>query len=167
MPASGSNCGQIHQKNIGYPLIFLIYLLLYSSYFFPHARVKFYLYIFDDRTDMLSLMMAEGRSPNLLTMKSSTLLLLTKGMPASVHLLSANFLIFLIFLIFLSRRKWSGVGDHGGAYWNGYFYLWYSNSDKETVGVARSTTGLPGSWYKYYQGSFSSPGIYKIKTTYN
>jgi hypothetical protein len=53
------------------------------------------------------------------------------------------------------------VGDQGGAYWNGYFYIWYSNADKSSVGVARSQTGLPGTWLKYYQGSFSSAGTHE------
>ena len=74
--------------------------------------------------------------------------------------LPTSFIIVILFLCFLfCISAWSGVGDQGGAYWKGYFYIWYSNADKQSVGVARSSSGLPGTWYKYYQGFFSSPGI--------
>ncbi|KAH3765108.1 hypothetical protein Pelo_3034 [Pelomyxa schiedti] len=57
-----------------------------------------------------------------------------------------------------------GHGDHGVALSpsSTYFYLWFLDSINWSYGLARATVssmGIPGSWYKLFSGSFSSPGV--------
>ncbi len=55
-----------------------------------------------------------------------------------------------------------GVGDFSVIKKDSYYYLFYLNSYKGESGVARATVssgGVPGSWLKWYNGSFSQPGI--------
>lgn len=64
----------------------------------------------------------------------------------------------------------TGEGDHGVVQVGDYLYLFFTEWDgwrgAVTVGVARSAvestyhgTGVPGTWWKYSNGSFSSPGV--------
>jgi len=67
----------------------------------------------------------------------------------------------------------TGDGDHGvvqaldGAFLHLYFIEWDGYGGGATVGVARtpinatspSSTGVPGSWTKWHNGSWSTPGV--------
>merc|ERR1719201_1797729 len=59
-----------------------------------------------------------------------------------------------------------GEGDHCVVHRNGFYYLYFLEWDgfdsRLTVGVARAAEasgGRPGTWYKWYKGAFSEPGI--------
>ena len=60
-----------------------------------------------------------------------------------------------------------GEGDHGVVYFNNYLYLYFLEWDSDpsihggtSLGLARAVPpGLPGTWYKYHNGDFTSPGV--------
>lgn len=56
----------------------------------------------------------------------------------------------------------SGAGDHTTVILGDYFYTFYWEYPNWKIAVARSEVssgGLPGTWYKYYQGEFQSDGL--------
>eukprot|EP00045_Choanoeca_perplexa_P010470 m.105914 g.105914 ORF g.105914 m.105914 type:complete len:468 (+) comp15294_c0_seq14:3-1406(+) len=66
-----------------------------------------------------------------------------------------------------TRRHQTGEGDHTvvvrGDYMYLYFFEWDGFEDIPHVSVARATTasgGVPGSWWKWYNGSYSQPGLH-------
>ena len=61
-----------------------------------------------------------------------------------------------------SATRTVGVGDHSIVKKGEYYYLFFMNAYTARSGVARATVasgGKPGSWTKWYNGSFSQPGI--------
>eukprot|EP00117_Sycon_ciliatum_P020339 scpid85577/ scgid3015/ len=55
-----------------------------------------------------------------------------------------------------------GEGGHGMAVRDGYYYIYFRDWSHFGIGVARATMasgGTPGSWYKYYNGDWTQPGI--------
>lgn len=56
----------------------------------------------------------------------------------------------------------SGEGDFGVVLRDNYFYLFFANVETYHTGVARSnrgSDGYPGAWTKYFNGSWSQPGV--------
>lgn len=66
-----------------------------------------------------------------------------------------------------SPREAMGTGSPSAIVYRGYIYLFYldiapPNTRPDVIHVARSpvaTDGRPGSWQKFYDGSFSEPGL--------
>lgn len=56
----------------------------------------------------------------------------------------------------------TGEGDYGVIVRGGYYYLYFSDVEDYSIGVARSvlsSNAYPGSFYKYYNGQWNSPGV--------
>jgi len=67
-------------------------------------------------------------------------------------------------------RQALGAGNPSAIIANGYIYVYYvdwNTSYPDAIYVARapvSSDGAPGSWEKYYNGSFSQPGLGGLST---
>lgn len=67
--------------------------------------------------------------------------------------------------------KQTGEGDISVVKFGSYYYMYYAiqqNPDLSRNGVAQATIasgGVPGAWLKYYNGSFSQPGIGGVSTS--
>jgi len=56
----------------------------------------------------------------------------------------------------------SGEGDYGVVRKDGYYYMYFSDVENGSLGVARATVasgGTPGSWFKYYNGTWNQSGL--------
>ena len=65
-------------------------------------------------------------------------------------------------IIYPDKTEWQGNGDFGMIQIGDYYYIYFMLTDWSGIGVARAPingNGKPGTWTKYYQGSFSQPGI--------
>jgi len=56
----------------------------------------------------------------------------------------------------------TGEGDFGVVVKDGYYYMFFSNVDDNSLGVARALVtsgGGPGAWYKYYDGNWNQRAL--------
>jgi len=62
----------------------------------------------------------------------------------------------------------TGQGDFGLVVDDFYFYITFNNVEKNYIGLSRATRasgGVPGSWYNYYNGKWTEPGIGGLSTS--